>query len=188
MKRVIEAHISEMNAMALPTLVLSPILLFQLLATTVVASSYREPAPNFVATTLDGQRFTNDSLKGKAVLIEFWATWCRFCRHDEQLVDSLPSETDSARLMILAVNVNESRGTVRAYLARFPRASKIVLKEDTDLVAMYAPRSLPLYVLIDRAGNIMAIRRGALNDQALRSLVNTIKDDLRQDDLTCCVR
>jgi hypothetical protein len=49
----------------------------------------REPAPRFVAKTLDGERFTNEALKGRVVLLQFWATWRRYCRADQQAVDSI---------------------------------------------------------------------------------------------------
>ncbi|HET6935820.1 MAG TPA: redoxin domain-containing protein, partial [Candidatus Angelobacter sp.] len=39
----------------------------------------REAAPRFNATTTAGEKFTNDSLKGKVVLLEFWTTWCGYC-------------------------------------------------------------------------------------------------------------
>ncbi|HEY3457024.1 MAG TPA: TlpA disulfide reductase family protein [Bryobacteraceae bacterium] len=164
------------------------ILFFQFLTTVPFSIGQRDPAPDFSAVTLDGQRFTNDALKGRTVLIEFWTTWCRFCRRDEPLLDSLLATKDRTRLTILAVNVNESRNTVRAYLARFPRISKVILTEETNLVATYSPRSLPLYVLIDHAGNIVAIRRGAMDERAFQSLVSAINDDLQQADPACCTK
>jgi thiol-disulfide isomerase/thioredoxin len=168
------------NALLLPPFA------FLFFATIATGAENREVAPPFVAITLDGQRFTNDSLRGATVLIEFWATWCRFCRRDERFIDSLPSTINDGHLAVLAVNVNESREAVSNYLARFPRTCKIVLAKDTDLIYTYAPKSLPLYVLIDHAGNIAAVRRGALNDQAFRSLVRTIRTDLRAGSLACC--
>src|SRR5690349_10678858 len=42
----------------------------------------REAAPNFRARTMDGEKFSNESLKGKVVLLQFWATWCKVCRAD----------------------------------------------------------------------------------------------------------
>ena len=42
----------------------------------------RQPMPNFRATTLDGQKYTNDSVKGKVVLLQFWATWCQPAKTD----------------------------------------------------------------------------------------------------------
>ena len=46
-----------------------------------------EPAPRFHAESMDGETFSNESLQGKVVLLQFWATWCKFCRGDQPVVD-----------------------------------------------------------------------------------------------------
>jgi thiol-disulfide isomerase/thioredoxin len=50
-----------------------------------------ESMPHFVVKTLDGERITNDSVKGKVLLIEFWATWCPPCKSDQPVVENLSS-------------------------------------------------------------------------------------------------
>ena len=131
----------------------------------------REPAPRFNAKTTAGEKFTNDSLKGKVVLLQFWTTWCPYCRQDQPLVDSLDQEFRGQGVVVLAVDVNESKKTVKKYLELSPRSCRIVLTEDTNLAAMYAANSYPIYVVIDREGNIVATRRGAAGERALRSLL-----------------
>ena len=69
------------------------------------------------------------------------------------------------------MDVNESKKTVKKYLELSPRSCRIVLTEDTNLAAMYAANSYPIYVVIDREGNIVATRRGAAGERALRSLL-----------------
>ena len=130
-----------------------------------------EPAPRFYATTLDGEKYSNDSIKGNVVLLQFWATWCKFCRGDQPVVDGLAREFSDRGLVILAIDVGESKKTVKKYLAEMPRACKIVLTQDTNLAAIYAAKSYPLYVLIDRDGNVAGTQRGAGGERALRSLL-----------------
>jgi thiol-disulfide isomerase/thioredoxin len=130
-----------------------------------------EPAPRFHATSMDGEKFSNDSLKGKVVLLQFWATWCKFCRGDQSVVDDVTQQFAERGLVVLAVNVMESKKTVKKYLAEMPRACKIVLTEDTNLAALYAAKSFPLYVLIDRDGNVAGTQKGAGGERALRQLL-----------------
>jgi thiol-disulfide isomerase/thioredoxin len=132
----------------------------------------RQPAPKFVAKTLEGEKFTNESLKGKVVLLQFWATWCSFCRADQPAVDALVHDFAGKGLVVLAVNVGESRNKVRQYLRDSPRACKIVLTEDTNLAAMFAATAFPLYVLIGKDGNIAATQRGAGGEDMLRRLLH----------------
>src|SRR5271169_2210232 len=127
-----------------------------------------EPAPRFRAKTLTGETFTNESLKGKVVLLQFWTTWCPYCRGEQPMVDSLDQEFRDKGLVVLAVDVNESKKTVKKYLEQSPRSCRIVLTEDTNLAAMYAANSYPIYVVIDRDENIVAIQRGSRGERALR--------------------
>ena len=131
----------------------------------------RDPAPPFKAKTLDGEKFDNESLKGHVVLLQFWATWCRYCRGDQDPVDAVGKDYADRGLVILAVNVGESKKKVKHYLDESPRACKIVLTEDTNLAAMFAAKSFPLYVLIDRGGNIVGRQRGAGGEDMLRRLL-----------------
>jgi len=130
-----------------------------------------EPAPRFNAKTTAGEKFTNDSLKGHVVLLQFWTTWCPYCRREQPLVDGLDKEFRERGLVVLAVDVNESKKAVKKYLEQSPRACRIVLTEDTNLAAMYAANSYPIYVVIDRDGNIAGEQRGAAGERALRRML-----------------
>ncbi len=132
-----------------------------------------EPAPRFRAKTMSGETFSNDSIKGKVVLLQFWTTWCPYCRQEEKLVDSIEKEFGDKGLLVLAVDVAESKKTVKKYLAEHPRSCRIVLTDDTNLAAMYAATSYPIYVVIDRDGNIAGTQRGAGGEEGLRSLLRS---------------
>ncbi|MGH9644235.1 MAG: TlpA family protein disulfide reductase [Terriglobales bacterium] len=135
------------------------------------ASSDKEPAPRFSATTTTGEKFNNASIKGKVVLLEFWATWCGYCAQEANFVDKIGQELAPKGLVLLAVDVGESKKTVKKYLELHPRNCKIVLMEDTNLAAMYAATVYPIYVVIDRDGNIAGTQRGAGGEGALRRLI-----------------
>ena len=131
----------------------------------------KDAAPRFRAKSMDGESFTNDSLKGKVVLLQFWATWCKYCRGDQPAVDEVAAEFADRGLVVLAVNVGEPRKKVQKYLEQSPRSCKIVLNEDTNLPAMFAAKAYPLYVLLDREGNVAGTQNGAAGADALRRLL-----------------
>jgi len=118
----------------------------------------KEPAPRFNATTTGGEKFNNDSIKGKVVLLEFWTTWCGYCLEEAPMVDKLNEELGAKGLIVLTINVGESKKTVKKYLEQHPRKSRIVLTDDTNLAAMFAAKTYPIYVVIDRDGNVAALR------------------------------
>src|SRR5215470_3233456 len=135
------------------------------------ASKDKEAAPRFSATTTAGEKFSNDSIKGKVVLLEFWTTWCGFCADEAAFVDKIGKELAPKGLVLLAIDVGESKKTVKKYLEQHPRDCKIVMMEDTNLAAMYAATVYPIYVVIDREGFIVGTQRGAGGEGALRRLI-----------------
>ena len=130
-----------------------------------------DAAPRFRAKTISGEQFNNQSVKGKVVLFEFWTTWCKYCEEEAQLVDDLAKEFKSKDLIVLAVDVLEPDQTVKKYLAEHPRSVPIVLTKDTNLAAMYNAQVYPIYVVIDRAGNIAGEQRGAGGERGLRRML-----------------
>jgi thiol-disulfide isomerase/thioredoxin len=141
----------------------------------------REAAPRFNAKTLTGEKFTNDSLKGKVVLLQFWTTWCPYCRHEQSTVDNIQKEFAGQGLVVLAIDVGESKKTVKKYLEQSPRSCPIVLTDDTNLAAMFAAKNYPIYVVIDRDGNIVDTQHGAGGDGPLRNMLRRAGLKLEED-------
>ena len=147
-----------------------------LVATLLISSAFAgdetgQPAPRFRAKTTAGQQFNNESVKGKVVLFEFWTTWCKYCEEEAGLVDDIATEFKGKDLIVLAVNVLESDQKVKKYLAEHPRTVPIVLTKDTNLAAMYNAQVYPIYVVVDREGNIAAEQRGAGGERSLRRIL-----------------
>jgi len=152
--------------------------------TVIGKTKAREPAPRFNATTTGGEKFNNESLKGRVVLLEFWTTWCGYCLQEAGFVDRINDEYDAKKLIILAVNVAESKKTVKKYLEQHPRKTRIVLTDNTNLAAMFEAKVYPIYVVIDRDGNVAGEQRGAAGEKALRDLLarGGLDDDEDDDD------
>ena len=150
-----------------------PACLVLLLFSLAVAQDGDEgPAPRFRAKTTAGESFNNESVKGKVVLLEFWTTWCPYCRREEELINEIDKEFSPKGLLILAIDVGESKKTVKQYLTDNPRSCRIVLMQDTNLAAMYEAKSYPIYVVINREGNIVGTQRGAAGEQGLRAMLS----------------
>ena len=130
----------------------------------------RHPSPSFQARSIDGESFTKDSLKGKAVLIQYWATWCGYCRKDEPAVERIVKSFGGKGLVVLAVNIDEPKDKVAKYLSEHPRSPKIVLSKDTNL-GMFHTGSFPTYLLIDQQGRLASYREGAGGEQSLKEMV-----------------
>lgn len=130
-----------------------------------------QPAPRFRAKTTTGETFNNEQVKGKVVLFEFWTTWCKYCEEEAPLVDDIAKEFKSKDLIVLAVDVLEPDQKVKKYLVDHPRSVPIVLTKDTNLAAMYNAQVYPIYVVVDREGNIAGEQRGA-GERGLRRMLS----------------
>ena len=78
----------------------------------------------------------------------------RHCEAEAAMVDDVAKEFVDKGLIVLAVDVLEPDQKVKKYLVEHPRSVPIVLTKDTNLAAMYNAQSYPIYVVIDRDGNI----------------------------------
>jgi len=135
------------------------------------AADGNEPSPRFWGKTMAGESFNNQTLNGKVVLVDFWATWCPYCRRDASTVDELTAEFQKDGLVVFAVNVGESKKTVKAYLDANPLKAKLVMMADTNLAAMFAATKYPYYVLIDGDGTVAGDQKGSGGERALRRLL-----------------
>jgi len=144
---------------------------FLAIPSSIFALDQHPDTVNFKAKTLDGETFSTESIHGKVVLVQFWATWCPYCKSDAPVVDAMLREFRDQGLEVLAVNVGESKRTVTKFLAENPRNCKIVLMTDTNLAAWFGPKSFPHYALIGRNGGEAGQQKGAGGERSLRHLL-----------------
>jgi len=124
--------------------------------------------------TIQGELLDASTLKGRPVLVQFWATWCKYCQSDEGAVESIVNKLSPKGLVVVAVNAYEPRQTVQEYLIKHPRACKIALLEDTNLAPLLTSRTYPVYVLYDRSGNPVGEQQGASGEASLRRFVQRV--------------
>lgn len=133
-------------------------------AASSASSTSTTVAPDFTARQVDGSTFRlSDHLGNKVVLLDFWSTFCEPCKAEfPQLRDIY--ERDRARgLLVVGVAMDgpETAADVPAFVKRFGVDFPVVLDEDSRIASLYNPKkSMPLSVLIDRAGRIAAVREG----------------------------
>jgi thiol-disulfide isomerase/thioredoxin len=119
-------------------------------------------APNFSLHTLDGQGFTRDSLHGKVVLIEFWASWCGPCREALPEVLKLYHQfSGNSRFVMVGVSEDEDQGKLDDFVAR----NNIRWPQEWDtggkLLSQFVPsQAIPAYVVVDADGHLRYLQHG----------------------------
>ncbi|MDD5141110.1 MAG: TlpA disulfide reductase family protein [Verrucomicrobiales bacterium] len=100
------------------------------------------------------------SLKGKVVILDFWASWCGPCAESFPIMDELQKKYKDQGLVILAVSVDEKAGKMETFMKKNPVAFTVVRDADHKLVAIAEPQTMPTSFVIDREGKVRFLHNG----------------------------
>lgn len=145
-------------------------------ATTIVCEG--EVAPDFTVDMFDGSTVTLSSLRGKVVLLNFWATWCPPCREElkhvqEQIIDRFAGR----EFVFLPISRGEQRAAVEIFRAETGHTFAMGLDPDEKIYKRYATRFIPRNFLIDRTGRVVMASTG-YNAQELARVVGAVEKAL----------
>jgi cytochrome c biogenesis protein CcmG/thiol:disulfide interchange protein DsbE len=127
------------------------------------------PAPALALEQLHGGIADLTSLRGRPVVVNFWATWCGPCRQEMPELASRWRAHQSAGLEVLAVNsTDQERGKdVRRFVERLQLPFPVLLDKRGRMRERYALTTLPTTVFVDSAGVVRAMHSGALSPEQL---------------------
>ncbi len=97
---------------------------------------------------------------GKAVVVDFWASWCPPCRKALPFLDTLYAEHAAQGLTVIAVNVDEERADADAFLARRSLALPLVFDGRGECPQAFDVQAMPSTYLVDRRGVVRGVRHG----------------------------
>ncbi len=137
-----------------------------------------KPAPAFTATDLDGHRVSLADLKGRPVLINFWATWCTPCREELPLIESAYRAYRDQGFTVVAVDYKESVGPVRKFWTDLHLEPPPILDPDGRIADAYgvglSTTGLPVSVFMARDGTVSAFSPWALDPDYLARQLKAI--------------
>lgn len=117
----------------------------------------RPQAPDFTLTGLDEETYRLSNLRGKVVLINFWATWCPPCREEMPSMQALYADLQGEPFEVLAVNVGEREPNVFSFIRGELSADitfPVLLDPEAGVIERFPVRGLPTSFLVDKQGRL----------------------------------
>jgi cytochrome c biogenesis protein CcmG, thiol:disulfide interchange protein DsbE len=136
-------------------------------------------APAFSGRTVEARPLGLADLRGKAVVMNFWATWCLECRPEMPALERLHRRFGARGLTVVGVNAREAPDVVRRYEAELGLSFPLVLDQPGTINAMYGIMGLPTTFVIGRDGRAVALAVGPRDwgSDAALALVQALLDE-----------
>ncbi|MCL6556704.1 MAG: TlpA family protein disulfide reductase [Burkholderiales bacterium] len=132
-----------------------------------------EPAP-VRFTTLDGAVHALADLRGKVVLVNFWATWCPYCRHEMPAMERFYRDHRQRGFEIVAFSVDEDPGRVAAFMREHGYTFPAAMADVAIQQAFGGVSRLPTSYILDREGRLRHKVHGQVHYGRLRALVEPL--------------
>lgn len=138
------------------------ILLLVVIAGTLSASNtlLGKTAPDFTLRSNEGDNKKLSELRGKVVLLNFWATWCGPCRQEMPKLSELNELHDEYDFELLGINIDEDKNKALRVAKKLSVNFPILFDETKQVSKEYSIDAMPMTILIDRDGTVRYIHRG----------------------------
>src|SRR5262245_14949869 len=128
-----------------------------------------KPAIDFTLKDLKGRPRSLKSLRGKTVLLDFWATWCGPCRITMPQVAKIHEQYKSKGVEVISINIGESAKKAGDYITKNGYAFSTLLDEDRTVATQYRVNGIPTLVVIDASGKVSDYMVGVRDEAALKA-------------------
>ena len=129
-------------------------------------------APSFRGVSLEGKAYSLDELRGRPVLLDFWASWCGPCIRSMPTLEKLYAEHRADGLIILGIDVGEKRETVEKFLSTRTIPYPVIMGDEAGIPSAYGVSAFPTFVMIGQDGRVTAHQIG-FNESTLPGIVST---------------
>ena len=134
-----------------------------LYAETLTTLPHRPNAPILELPDISGEILTLQDMRGRVVLVNFWATWCPPCRAEMPSLQRLRDKFSPNDFRLLAVNVGESKQTIDQFFGSMRTAPTFTVLRSNghDIPKQWPVRGLPATFIVDKDGRVTHVASGA---------------------------
>ena len=134
--------------------------------------------PTFSVVTRDGRTLTQDSLRGRVVLVNVWATWCAPCRVEMPALQQLATSYAADGVVVLGLSVDRGPpADVDAFLAEREITYPVAIVDERTIAAFGGVRGYPTSLLLDRDGVVRHAVVGPIGPLTLRPALRRLIDE-----------
>lgn len=135
-------------------------------------------AAEFTLTDLNGRVQSLNQYRGKIVLVNFWATWCKPCTTEMPAMQAAYDRLRDHGFVVLAINELEDAQKVVEHIKTYGHTFPVLLDQDNRVANLYGVYGLPVSVFIDEAGIVREyIKGGLLTEQKIQEVVDRLKSE-----------
>jgi thiol-disulfide isomerase/thioredoxin len=127
--------------------------------------------PPWQVTLPDGRVLTSDALRGKVVLVNFWATWCPYCRKEKPVIDAFWRDTRGKGFEVVSISVDDPPEKIAAWMQDKGYAFMAAPTNASVAAAFGSVASVPTSFIVDTDGHIRHKVAGQLHTARLEKLV-----------------
>ena len=125
-------------------------------------------------TLPDNRVLTSESLKGKVVLVNFWATWCPYCRKEKPVIDAFWQDNRDKGFEVISISVDDTPEQIVEWMKDKDYAFMAAPTNESVLAAFGNVKSVPTSFIIDTDGNIRHTIAGQVHYPRLEKLVTPL--------------
>lgn len=135
--------------------------------------------PDFTLKDLDGNEVSLSDYKGKIVVLNFWAVWCRYCIEEMPDFNKLDKElAEAGDAVVLAVNVQEPYDTVNEYITKNDIGIEVLLDEDGYVAGdIFGVNGYPTTFVVNKDGSLYTYIPGKTDLETMRTIIDAVREN-----------
>jgi len=135
------------------------------------------PVDDFRLVDLDGKAHSLSQYRGRVLLVNFWATWCKPCTTEMPAMQTTYDKLREKGFVVLAINELEDDAKVREHIKQYGHTFPVLMDRDNKVANQFGVFGLPVSVFIDHEGRVQEyIKGGLLTEQKIEDTVARIQE------------